>query len=109
MLRRFVVARALPSSAYFRLPLSPSQTAFSEVRGLYIVTITKKPPQWEAWKLVPTHGLTSLMLRRFVVARALPSPAYFRLPLSPSQTAFSAVRELYIVMVPTHGLEPRTH
>lgn len=49
--------------------------------------------------MVPTHGLTSLMLRRFVVARALPSPAYFRLPLSPSQTAFSAVRELYIVTI----------
>ena len=36
------------------------------------------------------------MLRRFVVARALPSPAYFRLPLSPSRTASSAVRELYM-------------
>ena len=41
-------------------------------------------------------GLTSLKLRRFVVARALPSPAYFRLPLSPSRTASSAVRELYM-------------
>ena len=41
-------------------------------------------------------GLTSLKLRRFVVARAMPSPAYSRLLLSPSRTASSAVREVYI-------------
>ena len=29
--------------------------------------------------MVPTHGLTSQKLRRFVVARAMPSPTYFRL------------------------------